>query len=57
MTRFDTRAGAALAGTLLLAMPLVEVAHGFADAGPMHIVMAALGLALIAFAGAKASGR
>jgi uncharacterized membrane protein len=54
MNRFDLRAGAALAGPLLLAMPIVQVAHDFADARPMHIAMALLGLALIAVAGAKA---
>ena len=54
MSRFNTRAGAALAGSLLLALPLVQVAHDFADAGPGHIVMTALGFALIAYAGSKA---
>lgn len=53
MNRFDLRAGAALAGPLLLAMPLVVVAHDFADARPMNIAMALLGMALIAFSGAK----
>ena len=53
MSRFDTRAGAALAGSLLLALPLVQVAHDFADAGPRHLVMAALALTLIAYAGSR----
>jgi hypothetical protein len=50
MKRVYLRAGAALAGFLLLAMPLVQVAHDFADARPMHIAMALAGMALIAFA-------
>jgi hypothetical protein len=54
MNRFDLRAGAALAGSLLLALPLVQVAHDFVDAGPKHLAMTALAFALIAYAGSKA---
>ena len=54
MSRLDTRAGAALAGSLLLALPLVQVAHGFVDAGPRHLALTAVAFALIAYAGSKA---
>lgn len=54
MSRLHTRAGAALAGSLLLALPLVQVAHDFADAGLRHLLMTALAFALIAYAGSKA---
>jgi len=51
MTYREARRGAAIAGAVLFAMPLVEVLYGLASPGPVHFVIGSLGLALIAFSG------
>jgi hypothetical protein len=51
MTYRTARRGSAIAGALLLALPIVEVQYGFASAGPLHLVVAALGASLIALSG------
>ena len=51
MTYRTARRGSAIAGALLLALPIVEVQYGFASAGPMHFVVATIGLSLIVLSG------
>jgi hypothetical protein len=51
MTYREARRGGAIAGALLLAMPLVEVLYGMATPGPVHFVVGSLGLALVAISG------
>jgi hypothetical protein len=51
MTYRTARRSGAVAGALLLALPIVEVQYGFASAGPMHFLVATLGVSLIALSG------
>ena len=54
MTHREARRGAAIAGTILLAMPLAEVMLGLGSAGPVHFIVGTLGAGMIA---AAVSGR
>lgn len=51
MTYRDARRGAAIAGAVLFAMPLIEVLYGLAAPGPTHFIVGALGLALVGLSG------
>lgn len=51
MTYREARRGAAIAGAMLLGMPLMEVAYGMASPGPLHFVVGSFGLALIVVSG------
>lgn len=51
MTYRDARRGAAFAGALLFAMPLVEVLYGINAPGPVHFIVGTLGLGLVALSG------
>jgi hypothetical protein len=51
MTYRDARRGAAIAGTVLFAMPVLEVLLGMGTPGPVHFVVATLGATLIALSG------
>lgn len=54
MTHREAKGGAAVAGAILLAMPILEVALGVGVAGPLHFIVGMLGAALVA---AGVSGR
>lgn len=47
MTYRTARTGSAMAGALLLALPITEVAYELATPGALHVVVASLGLSLI----------
>jgi hypothetical protein len=47
MSYRDARRGAALAGALLFALPLVEVLYGLGTPGPTHFVVGVFGAALM----------
>lgn len=49
MTSRDARTGGAIAGGLLLAMPMLDVLLGAAGPGLVHLAVGGLGVALIAF--------
>jgi hypothetical protein len=51
MTYRSARRGGAIAGALLLALPLIEVFFGFGQPGPVHYIVAALGVSLLALSG------
>jgi hypothetical protein len=48
MSYRDARRGAAITGTVLFGLPVVEVLHGLGTPGPTHFVVALFGLALVA---------
>lgn len=48
MTHRNARRGATVAGALLLAMPVIEVGLGLGTPGPVHFLVALLGIALLA---------
>ena len=48
MTYRDARRGAAMAGAMLLVLPVLELSMGAASAGATHLVVGAFGTALIA---------
>ena len=48
MSYKEARRGAAIAGAVLFAMPTIEVYYGFGSPGPVHFIVATLGLALLA---------
>jgi hypothetical protein len=48
MTYRDAKRGAAMAGAMLLALPVLDLAMGVANAGVTHFVVGAFGAALIA---------
>lgn len=48
MTYRDARRGAAIAGAMLLALPVLDIAMGAASAGVTHFVVGAFGASLIA---------
>jgi hypothetical protein len=54
MTLRDARRGAALAGAVLLALPIIEVTFGSRGVGAEHFAMAIFGLWLV---GLSATGR
>lgn len=47
----QARQGAALAGALLFAMPVLDVLLGAGSAGAVHLIVGALGAMLIALSG------
>lgn len=51
MTYRAARRGAAIAGTLLFVMPVIEVFYGFNSPGPVHFIVASLGLVLVTLSG------
>jgi hypothetical protein len=51
MSYKEARRGAAIAGTVLFAMPVIEVYYGFGTPGPVHFIVGALGLALLGLSG------
>ncbi|HEX7054297.1 MAG TPA: hypothetical protein VF211_10255 [Burkholderiales bacterium] len=51
MTYRTARRGSALVGALLLALPFLEVGFGFAEPGPIHFIVAMLGVSLLALGG------
>lgn len=51
MTYREARRGAVIAGTVLFAIPLVEVMYGLGNPGPVHFIVGSIGLALIALSG------
>lgn len=51
MTYRDARRGAAIAGAVLFAVPLIEVLYGLAAPGPTHFIVGALGVALVGLSG------
>jgi len=51
MTYRDASRGAAIAGAVLVAMPLLEVLYGFGSPGLLHFVIGSFGLALVALSG------
>ncbi len=52
MTR-EERNGAALAGLILVALPIVAVLYGAGTPGPVHAITALLGIALLTAAAAS----
>jgi hypothetical protein len=48
MSYRDARRGALTAGAVLLLMPVLEVALGLGNAGPVHFLVASFGVALLA---------
>ncbi len=48
MTHREARGGAAIAGAILVAMPILEVALGVGVPGPLHFIVGMLGAALLA---------
>ena len=48
MTDREVRRGAAIAGTILFAMPVAELVLGPGTAGPVHFIVGALGAGLLA---------
>ena len=48
MSYKQARRGAALAGSALFAMPVLEVVLGFGTPGPLHVIVAAFGVTLVA---------
>jgi hypothetical protein len=50
MTHREARRGAAVAGAILFAMPLVELIYGLGSAGPVHFIVGTLGAGLVALA-------
>ena len=51
MSYKEARRGAAIAGAVLFAMPVIEVFYGFAAPGAVHFIVGSFGLALLALAG------
>ena len=51
MTYREAKRGAAIAGAVLFAMPVMEVFYGFNAPGPVHFVVGSLGLALLLLSG------
>ncbi len=51
MSYREARRGAAIAGTVLFALPVVELIYGLAAPGPTHFVVGVFGLALVGLAG------
>jgi hypothetical protein len=51
MTYRDASRGAAIAGAVLFAMPLLEVLYGLGSPGPVHLVIGSFGLAPVALSG------
>jgi hypothetical protein len=50
MTYREARRGSTIAGAVLFAIPVAEVALGYGTAGPVHYIVGTLGVALIAAA-------
>ena len=48
MTYRDARRGAAIAGTMLFAMPVLDVLLGVGSPGAVHLIVGTFGAALIA---------
>jgi len=51
MTHRNARTGAALAGTILFSMPLLDVFVGVGTPGAAHLVVGTLGAMLVALSG------
>lgn len=51
MSYREARRGAAIAGAVLFAMPVIEVFYGFAAPGTVHFVVGTFGLALVVLSG------
>jgi hypothetical protein len=51
MSYKEARRGAAIAGTVLFVIPVIEVYYGFNAPGPVHFIVATLGLALLGLSG------
>ena len=47
----DARTGAAIAGAVLFAMPMLDVLLGVASPGAVHLIVGTFGAALIALSG------
>jgi hypothetical protein len=56
MRNVNARRGAGIAGAVLLAMPVLDVATGGGPAGTVHAVVGTLALALIALSAPPATG-
>jgi hypothetical protein len=56
MRNVDARRSAGIAGAVLLAMPVLDVATGGGPAGPVHAVIGVLALALIALSAPPGAG-
>ena len=50
MSYREAKRGAAIAGAVLLVMPVLEVALGLGTPGPVHFVVGSLGVGLLAAA-------
>lgn len=57
MRNVDVSRGAGLAGSLLFAMPVLDVLLGGGVAGAVHAVVGSFGLALFAVSAAAGAGR
>lgn len=51
MTYREARRGAAIAGAVLFAMPVLEVLYGWGTPGPVHLVVGSLGIVLVTLSG------
>jgi hypothetical protein len=51
MSYRNATTGAAVAGVVLVAMPVLAVAAGMGTPGPLHVILGALGALLVALSG------
>jgi hypothetical protein len=51
MTYRNAKTGAAIAGAVLFAMPVLEVFIGIGSPGPVHLLVGTMGAVLIALSG------